>query len=418
MTRLPGFEYDAATKRAVFDGYVPGTKGKVRRRRTLENVTLDQALAEWKKFRADLKSGRAITGPVTFRTFIDRYFDLIAAGLQESTRKTHRTLIDCHLLRFFGETTLESITTVRVIDFATDMRNRRLSPSYINDAIRVLKALVRQAVERDVIGDYPIKKKVPKEKEPPLRLELKTNERARLFATFDDEAGFRRYLDDQRSGGMVECEPFDDARGFGAGMRGDSKAAGAYFMRHRELREFFIVAVETGLRNRSDLRNLRWAEVDFIAGFIRVTMQKTQREAEIPMSTACREALRACHAKPVLSEYVFVDRAGQRFSPTRIRRTFARAKKLAGITRRLRLHDLRHTFGCRLASGGVSLQIIAKALGHTTTKMAERYARPSEEALRAITRALDADALDSVSIGSAAPPSPTDTVAPSHAHGA
>jgi site-specific recombinase XerD len=342
MTRLPGFDYDGRAKRAVLDGYVPGTKGKVRRRRTLENVTYDQALAEWKKFRADLKSGRAITGPVTFRTFIDRYFDLIAAGLQESTRKTHRTLLDCHLLRYFGETTLESITTVRVMDFATDMRNRKLSPSYINDAIRVLKALVRQAVERDVIGEYPIKKKVPKEKEPPLRLELKSNERVRLFATFDDEAGFRRYLDDQRSlGTTAEREPFDDARGFGAGMRGNSKAAGAYFLRYRELREFFIVAVETGLRNRSDLRNLKWAEVDFTAGFIRVTMQKTQREAEIPMSTACREALRACRAKPVVSEHVFVDRAGQRFSAARIRRTFARAKKLAGITRRLRLHDLR-----------------------------------------------------------------------------
>jgi len=159
MTRLPGFEYDATTKRAVLDGYVPGTKGKVRRRRTLDNVTRDQALAEWKKFRADLKSGRAITGPVTLGAFIDGYFDLIAAGLQESTRKTHRTLLKSHLLRYFGKTTLESITTVRVVDFATDMRNRKLSPSYINDAIRLLKSLLRQAVERDVIGEYPIKRR-------------------------------------------------------------------------------------------------------------------------------------------------------------------------------------------------------------------------------------------------------------------
>jgi CHAT domain-containing protein len=35
---------------------------------------------------------------MTLGAFIDRYFDLIAAGLQESTRKTHRTLLDCHLL--------------------------------------------------------------------------------------------------------------------------------------------------------------------------------------------------------------------------------------------------------------------------------------------------------------------------------
>lgn len=45
-----------------------------------------------------------------------------------------------------------------------DMRARSCSPSYINDAVRVLKMLLRQAVERD-IADYPIKKKVPREKE-------------------------------------------------------------------------------------------------------------------------------------------------------------------------------------------------------------------------------------------------------------
>ena len=47
------------------------------------------------------------------------------------------------------------------------MASRSCSPSYINDAVRLLKLLLRQAVERDVIGDYPIKKKVPKEKEVP-----------------------------------------------------------------------------------------------------------------------------------------------------------------------------------------------------------------------------------------------------------
>src|SRR6266566_3062189 len=69
-----------------------------------------------------------------------------------------------------------------------------LSPSYVNDAVRLLKLLLRQAVERDVIADYPIRKKVPKEKETPLRLELKLDERLRFYATFSDEEGFRRHL--------------------------------------------------------------------------------------------------------------------------------------------------------------------------------------------------------------------------------
>jgi hypothetical protein len=73
----------------------------------------------------------------------------------------------------------------------------------------------------------------------------------------------------------------------------------------------------------------------------------------------------------------------------RVLRAFETAKEMAGITRRFRFHDLRHTFASTLASQGVSLQVIAKALGHTTTRMSERYARPSEEAIRKAAEALD-----------------------------
>jgi integrase len=392
--QLPGFTYDSKRKRAVLDGFVPGTKCKVRRQRTLENVTRDQALAAWKVFRADLASGRAIVGPVSLRQFVEGYYDLIAASHTPGTRKTQGMIIKNHLLRYFGDSELTTITTIRVIDFIADMRARSCSPNYINDAVRVLKMLLRQAVERDVIADYPIKKKVPKEKEVPLRLELKLEERTRFYSAFENEEAFRCHLDAGRQLGPVRpSEHFDSERRFGGGMRGDSKAAGVYFARFRELREFFTVAVETGLRAWTDLRDLKWSSIDFEGGFIRVVMQKTKREAEIPISAACREALRICRASGVGSIYVFADEKGHRFSTSRIRRAFLLAKELAGITRRFRPHDLRHTFGCRLADRNISLQKIAKALGHTTTRMAERYARPSEESMREITRALDDDPL-------------------------
>jgi integrase len=412
---LPGFHYDAKRKRAVFDGYVAGTKGKVRRQRTLENVTRNQALVAWKAFRDDLASGRAIEGPLTLREFVQRYYPLISASHALGTRKSQGLIIKNHLLRYFGDTELTAITTVRVNDFKADMRNRECSPSYINDSVAILKMLLRQAVERDVIADYPIRKRVQKEKEVPLRLELKPEERLRFYAAFDDEPAFRSYLDAKRQLGPVQSsQHFGNARRFGGGMRGDSAAAGNYFARFQELSDFFIVAVETGLRAWTDLHGLTWSSVDFTGGFIRVVMQKTQHEAEVPMSSACRAALLRCQAKVSGNSYVFVDEKGRRYSPTRIRRAFLLAKELAGITRRFRPHDLRHTFGCRLADRNISLQKIAKALGHTTTRMAERYARPSEESMREITRALDSDPiLPVVSTGSVVTLLPPATMPPS-----
>ena len=49
-------------------------------------------------------------------------------------------------------------------------------------------------------------------------------------------------------------------------------------------------------------------------------------------------------------------------SLTTLRRHFAVAKELAGITRRFRLHDLRHTAASKMASAGVPLQVIAEVL--------------------------------------------------------
>lgn len=114
----------------------------------------------------------------------------------------------------------------------------------------------------------------------------------------------------------------------------------------------------------------------------RVTMSKTKEQATIPISPESKEALNELRFGrsddgPVLQS------GGTAWSWTVLRRYFLIAKKLAGIERPLRFHDLPHTFASRLASAGVSLQVIARMLGHTSVQMSQRYARPDERALRA-----------------------------------
>jgi len=154
------------------------------------------------------------------------------------------------------------------------------------------------------------------------------------------------------------------------------------------LAPLFVIALETGL-SRSDLVGLTWAQVDLEAGLIRLARRKTGVEATIPISVACREALEECRTRPVIGERVLLGPLGRPSCLVTIRHHFTTAKEIAGITRRVRLHDLRHTFASRLASAGVSLQVIAKALGHSSTRTTERYARPDADAMRAVLDALD-----------------------------
>jgi site-specific recombinase XerD len=49
------------------------------------------------------------------------------------------------------------------------------------------------------------------------------------------------------------------------------------------------------------------------------------------------------------------------------------AQKRAGL-RRIRWHDLRHSYASILASGGMPLFLIRGLLGHSSVQMTERYA--------------------------------------------
>jgi site-specific recombinase XerD len=72
-----------------------------------------------------------------------------------------------------------------------------------------------------------------------------------------------------------------------------------------------------------------------------------------------------------------------------LHRYFKIAKAIAGITRRCRVNDLRHTFASNLATNGCNLVDIRAALAHTSTRMSERYAKPSPERLEAVRAAIN-----------------------------
>jgi integrase len=411
--RLPGFRYDAKTGTARFEAILPSSRSKVRRRKTVMAASRDEALSLWKKFREGVLAGR--TEPETFAAYLDRNWKLMATRLSSDTRAKDESRIRRVLRPFFGEVRLDRINLSLVRDFVASLKRdgyaarrpdgkterRPYSPAAINDALSVLRKILRDAVDREELAAYPIRGRLPREKEPILRLELSPEEKARFLGAFDDEGAFRRFLAEQRDESKVVRIADRQTRGapvtslHGAGRRPDGKAVGYHFQRFRQSKPFFVVALETGLR-KGDLLALSWSSVDLKNGWIRLTMQKTKAEATVPLSASCRAALQECRARNVGSERVFLNDTGDAPLPeVTVKRYFDTAKALAGITRRFRFHDCRHTFASQLASHGVGPHVIARALGHTSTRMTDRYARPSEEAMRSIVSALEPEETNS-----------------------
>jgi integrase len=82
--------------------------------------------------------------------------------------------------------------------------------------------------------------------------------------------------------------------------------------------------------------------------------------------------------------FVFVNpMTGRPYSETRIWKLWNKVRTAAGVSKELRLYDAsRHSFASQLVNSGVSLFTVSKLLGHSSTKMTERYSHANVESMR------------------------------------
>jgi len=152
-----------------------------------------------------------------------------------------------------------------------------------------------------------------------------------------------------------------------------------------------LVALCTGL-DRGPQFTLRWDAVDLHARMIQTARHKGGNRGgrgpilvTSPINDELLAALRALPSR-LTSPWVFPNAAGTGplAADTWVRRVFKPALRAAGI-RNFRWKDLRHTYATRLnARNGVGMKTIATLLGHTTTRMTERYTHASADLLSAV----------------------------------
>jgi integrase len=138
------------------------------------------------------------------------------------------------------------------------------------------------------------------------------------------------------------------------------------------------VAMLTGLDLAIQF-GLRWADdVNFEARTIRDWRRKGRRRElkpyYVPMSDDLVAVLRALPSR-LKSRWVFPNTIGTGLEDGKhfVGRVFTPALRKAKIAD-FRWKDLRHTFASRLRMAGVDIQDIRDLLGHTSTRMTERYA--------------------------------------------
>lgn len=323
----------------------------------------------------------------TFGEYVERYWHIMTGRTSPRTFKNDTTMVRTHLVPFFKDDRLESIKADRLNQYVAALKQRTdangqpapLAPSTINFVLRMMRKILLHA--RD--SDTPVIVKVPKmpfQKEATLHNEFSAAERAADLAAFDDEQGFMQKLAENRVYGEAKtCDRYKSPRRFGASLKPDSEGARVYFSRFQQAKLWFLVALHTGLR-RGDVTQLKRSAVNMEEGFIRLPTEKTGQEAAIPISNTLRQALAASERQHLVpSEFVIVTPEGKPYADSVINDYHRLALAIAGIKRHVRVHDLRHSFGSACASASATPLMLKSFFGHTTTKMSERYSRPSED---------------------------------------
>jgi len=149
------------------------------------------------------------------------------------------------------------------------------------------------------------------------------------------------------------------------------------------------VAYGAGLRV-SEVANLKVSDIDRERMTLRVEQGKGQRDRTVMLSPRLLELLREWWKAARPQVWLF---PGQNpinpVTPRQLNRAVTAAKTLAGITKRVSPHTLRHSFATHLLEQGVDIRVIQVLLGHAKLETTALYTRVAVNTVRDIESPLD-----------------------------
>jgi integrase len=135
----------------------------------------------------------------------------------------------------------------------------------------------------------------------------------------------------------------------------------------------------TGCR-LSEILALEWCWVDFERASLRLPDSKTGPKV-VPLGAPALHLLVALPRQDNNPYVLPAERGTGHF--VGIQKVWQRVRGMAGLTD-VRIHDLRHSFASIAVSGGDSLYLVGKVLGHRQARTTERYAHLKDDPLWAV----------------------------------
>jgi integrase len=239
---------------------------------------------------------------------------------------------------------------------------RRISIATVNRELATLRAMLFFAIGEGWISYNPFFK-------------------IRLISTLGEVARDRLLSQDEERRLLAACEgswtvPYERTR------QGKKENLTATFtLDNKHLQTMIMIAVDSGMR-LGEILKLEWGDIDFERDRITIRLEnaKTGKGRVTILSERSKAALEAL--KPL-------SQSNRPFPYVDIKRSFATAKRLAGI-KDLRFHDLRRTAITRWQANGVPLAFAGKSAGHSQVQTTSKYySAVDDEQIEAIRKGVN-----------------------------
>ena len=147
------------------------------------------------------------------------------------------------------------------------------------------------------------------------------------------------------------------------------------------------LSYSSGLRV-SELVNLKLGDLHLESGFIQI-FGKGSKERIVPVGEVAIDLLykyikegRPQYQNVLSKDYVFITRRGKNMSRQNFFDIIKQKAELAGITKDISPHKLRHSFATHLLERGIDLRLIQELLGHESISTTEIYTHINNQRLK------------------------------------
>ena len=154
-------------------------------------------------------------------------------------------------------------------------------------------------------------------------------------------------------------------------------------------RAALTTAYAAGLR-ASEAAGIKIADIDSSRMVIRVEQGKGGRDRYVMLSPQLLDILRSYWRLARPARWLFPGRDGEHpISPTVLHAACRSACTAAGLSKRVTVHTLRHSFATHLLESGTDIRIIQALLGHASLNTTARYTQVATSTIRGTPSPLD-----------------------------